>query len=392
MTDSTTHELCNLALCGFASVADMVGDRIVYRNLMPADRRLPGIADLRRDLGLPPGALPRKSEPDYGRVVAEILRQAQAQDRPGTPIRELVFIGDTRLLDGTAFSNLCAAGGWPGWAFIGQEATSRPPEIKTDGPIYVANRWAALSQFLDFVCEQGWSLDEHTALVIDMDKTMIGARGRNDKVIDLARVEGVRRTIAGLLGPHFDLAAFQTAYDELNRPPYHPFTADNQDYLAYICLILGGGLITLDTLIADVRAGRMANFGDFIAQVHRRRDELSASGLTDIHDQVWQCVQAGDPTPFKAFRHNEYLTTAARFGDLPGATVSELLEQRIVITSEVQLASQSLRQRGTLIFALSDKPDEASCPSAEQAQAGHRPLHRLETWVVGHSEKMRGKW
>ena len=37
--------------------------------------------------------------------------------------------------------------------------------------------------------------------------------------------------------------SFQTAYERLNQPEYHPFTTDNQDFLVYICLILGGGLI-----------------------------------------------------------------------------------------------------------------------------------------------------
>jgi hypothetical protein len=51
---------------------------------------------------------------------------------------------------------------------------------------------------------------------------------------------------------------------------------------------------------------------------------------------VRRAVQAGDPTSFKAFRFAEYGTTSARFGDLPGASVEQVLEQRIVITQEVR--------------------------------------------------------
>ncbi len=40
------------------------------------------------------------------------------------------------------------------------------------------------------------------------------------------------------------------------------------------------------------------------------------------------------------------------------------------------------RERGALIFGVSDKPDEASLPSEEQASAGLRPLHRLVTLAV----------
>jgi len=105
---------------------------------------------------------------------------------------------------------------------------------------------------------------------------------------------------------------------------------------------------------------------------------------------VWGRVQAGDPTPFKEFRHHEYLTTAARFGDLPGAAAEEVLARRIVITQEVREVAISLRERGALVFGLSDKPDEAAVPGAARARAGTpdrrsvmQPLHRLATVAVG---------
>jgi hypothetical protein len=234
-----------------------------------------------------------------------------------------------------------------------------------------------------FLEGKGFPLDEGTAVVIDVDKTAIGARGRNDGVIDQARVEGVQRTVADLLGPSFDEEAFRTAYDALNQPAYHAFTADNQDYLAYICLMLGAGLFTLDALVREVQAGSTRDFADFIARVEVRRAELAQTGLASVHDEVWRCVQAGDPTPFKAFRYNEYLTTVARFGDLPGAPAEEALAQRIAITQEVREAATALHERGTLIFGVSDKPDEASLPNEAQAEAGMRPLHHLETLAVG---------
>lgn len=364
-------------LYGLASVAELIGDFVVYRNLMPMDDRLPSVNDLSLTNS------PRKAEPAYGVVVAEILKRARALDVPCVEIERLLFVGDTKLNDGTAFRNICAAGGWPGWCFIGRDALTDEPQVQTEGQLYVANRWSALPEFLRFVQEQGFALDAGTAVVIDMDKTLVGARGRNDKVIDTARVEGVRRTVAGLLGPGFDLAAFQTAYDALNQPAFHPFTADNQDYLAYICLILGAGLFRLDKVIRDVQAGRLKSFDDFIRQVQDRRADLAASGLAPVHDEVWACVQAGDPTPFKAFRYNEYLTTAARFGPLPDAPVEEVLRQRIVITQEVRTAALRLKEKGALLFALSDKPDEASMPNPAQAREGMKALHRLPTLVVG---------
>jgi hypothetical protein len=368
---------------GLTTLHEILGDLVVYRNLIPADDRLPSVVEIGEQLGLAEKGLPRKAEPEYGRVVAEMLRRARALDLPGATISRLIYIGDTQMNDGTAFRNLCAAGGWPGWAFIGRDAIDRPPQVQVEGDIYLANRWSILPDFVRFVEDEGFALDEATAVVIDVDKTAIGARGRNDRVINAARVEGVKRTVADLLGPDFDAGAFQAAYDELNRSTYHPFTADNQDYLAYICLMLGTGLFELDRLKSQVKAGSMRHFTDFIGAVQGRRRELAGTGLESIHDDVWQRVQAGDPTPFKAFRYNEYLTTIARFGDLPGATVDELLAQRVVITQEVRDVAAALRQQGALIFGVSDKPDEASIPSGAQAQAGMKALHHLETVAVG---------
>ena len=379
----------NYQLGGLASMSELIGDLVVYRNLVPADPRLPTVDDLRAGVGLAPGRLPRKAEPEYGAVVAEMLKRARAITHPQARIERVLFIGDTRLNDGAAFRNICAAGGWPGFCFIGHDAPDEPPQAQIDGPLYIANRWSALPHFIQFVQQQGFALDAGSVFILDMDKTMVGARGRNDKVINEARVEGVRRTVAGLLGPSFDLAAFKTAYDELGQAPYYGLTADNQDYLAYICLILSAGLFTLESVIQDVQSGRLDKFDDFISRVQDRRGDLDASGLVPVHDQVWACVRGGDPTPFKAFRYNEYLTTIARLGDLPGATVEQALKQRIVITQEVRAAALALREKGALGFALSDKPDEASIPNKAQARAGMKALHHLPTLVVGEEPPSR---
>ncbi len=370
---------------GKSSLFDIWGDFIVYRNLVPADQRLPAIGALRQHLSLQSPNLPRKTDSDYAQVVAEQLRQARRLELPGAQLQRLVFIGDTRLLDATAFQNLCAAGGWQGWAFIGRDEMGVQRSDVVENGVYASNRWSALPDFFAFLGKQGFGLDEQTVLVIDMDKTSVGARGRNDKVVDEARLEGVRLTVAELLGKDFNEDAFRAVYHELNRPVYHAFTADNQDYLAYICLMLGTSLFQFPVLVQDIQDGKMHDFFEFIQQVQRRRAELPSAGLIEIHDQVWRLVQQGDPTPFKAFRYNEYLATAARFGVPPGEALETALFQRIMITEEVRQIAGDMRRRGVLVFGLSDKPDEASFPSSEQARKGMQPLHRLETLCVGEA-------
>ena len=372
---------------GRSSVSEFLADRIVYRNLEPADARLPSLESQRGRLGLPEGQTPRKSEADYARVIVELLKAAHRQDDRRGAIRRLVLIGDTRLLDGTAFENICLAGSWPGLAFIGSE-TRHPPAteilaLPNGQSLYLANRWAAMQEFDRYCANQGMPIAGDTAVVIDLDKTAIGARGRNSQTIDRARVRAVHITVAGILGEAFEAAAFQRAYDLLNRPEFHPFTADNQDYLAYICLILGGRLYDLEEVAGQVRGGRLTSFRQFIDHVEAQAGKLP-SALGQVHRQIYANVLSGDPTPFKAFRRNEYLSTVGRMGRLGDADPAEkLLAEEIVITQEVRAMALEWRRRGALLFGLSDKPDEASLPTPEQAAQGYRPIHQTETHIVG---------
>jgi hypothetical protein len=315
-----------------------------------------------------------------------VLGAARRLERPGVDLRRLIYVGDTRMNDGTAFANLCRAGGWPGVAFIGADRGASPRvDVVEEGAqtLYLANRWAALADFDAFLRRREFPIDEATAVVLDLDKTTLGARGRNDQVINAVRVEAVRRTVGDLLGRRFDDARFEAAYRRLNRVEFHPFTADNQDYLAYICLILGTELYDLDALTAEVRAGRMTTFSQFITRVDEEAGALPTR-LAALHRRIYARVRAGDPTPFKAFRYNEYRVTVERLGCASDAApVAELLAGEIVITQEVRRAALAWRARGALLFGLSDKPDEASLPSEVLAAQGYRPIHRAESHAVG---------
>ncbi|MEZ4768834.1 MAG: hypothetical protein R2844_10475 [Caldilineales bacterium] len=387
---------------GTTTLHELFGDLVILRNLAPFDTRLPGLADAWQEMGLASPRTPRKHEPEYARASVWFVRQARALDLPATPVRELLFIGDTAMADGNAFRSLARAGGWPGWCFIGSENLGRPLTftLQSDN-VTLSNRWSGLGDWLRMVVDGGARLDAGTAVVIDMDKTAVAARGRNAPVMDAARVEGVERTVATLLGADYDRERFLAAYNTLNDPSFHPFTADNQDYLAYICLVLNAGLIDLDALVADVQAGRMSSFRQFIdwsdgllGSVGDRNPVFSEkpgfseppSGLRQIHRDVYGLVLAGDPTPFKAFRRNEYLCTAARFGSLPAdAPVAQMLAEQVCITQEVREAGLWLKARGCLLLTMSDKPDEATLPTPELAAQGYLPIHRLATAAVGES-------
>lgn len=375
---------------GTTSLHDLFDDRVILRNLAPFDQRLPSLAEAWQAMGLASPRIPRKHEPDYARASVWFVRRARALDLPSADVRELLFVGDTAMADGNAFRNLAQAGGWPGWCFIGAEKLSAPASLVADGDnVSLANRWALLADWLAAAQKAGARLDQHTAVVVDMDKTAIAARGRNAAVIDNARVEGLHRTAAGLLGDAFDLARVQAAHNELKEPVYHPFTADNQDYLAYICLAVSAGLIDLPSLVGQIQAGQMRSFEQFIAWADGEIQHAPA-GLQQIHRAVYPLVLAGDPTPFKAFRRQEYLCTVERFGHLPAdAPIEQLLAEQVCITQEVREMALWLKRRGCLLLTMSDKPDEATLPTPEQAAQGYLPLHRTPTTAVGESIAQR---
>ncbi len=371
---------------GMTSAATFLGDMVVYRNLNPVDDRLPDFAEIASELGISRAPLPRKTEPDYARVVVATLHRAAALSTSCGRIRRLICVGDTQMNDGTAFINLCKAGGWPGLAFIGSE--DREPAdveltVREGQTLYLANRWSMLRDFDDYCSDEGFPIDEDTAVVVDLDKTVLGARGRNDHVINAVRLEAVRQTVESLLGDTYDVEDFEASYHLLNRTEFHPFTTDNQDYVAYLCLILGSDLFTLSALVEDIRSGHLHSFSQFLKEVEARSSDLPKP-LRQLHREIYRRVKAGDPTPFKAFRYNEYLETIKRMGHLPpDARVSALLAHEIVITQEVRELALEWRERGALLFGLSDKPDEASIPSETLADQGYKAIHRTSTHVVG---------
>ncbi len=379
-------EVLSLETLGRGTLSELLGDMVIYRRLAPQDPRLPAFQDAWREMGAPDSRLPRKLEPVYARVVAWLLRRVHELEKPGRRISELLYLGDTAMLDSTAFHNLVRVSGWRGWAFIATERADAPPEIeyRKDG-VTLANRWPAITEWLNWLLEdQEAHLDERTAVVVDIDKTALGARGRNAGPIDEARMEGVERTVAQVLGPRFDRDTFQTAYRELNQSRYHSFTADNQDYLAYVCLIIGAGLYELEELKRDIEQGRMVDFAQFIRWADARLCREEDVGFRAIHRAIYACFRAGDPTPFKAFRRQEYLSTVARMNSLPDdAPVEQRLREEICLTGEIMATLRWLRARGVSMLALSDKPDEASVPTPEQAQEGFLPLHRTPTHIVG---------
>jgi hypothetical protein len=297
----------------------------------------------------------------------------------------LIYIGDSPGLDVTAFRNLVQESGWRGWVFIGLDNRREPPVLCPEGNLCRSNRWSLLPEFLDWAQSQGARLDASLAVVVDLDKTMLGPRGRNDRTIDDARTDAALRVADRALGAEFRADDFTKVYKELNQPNYHYFTGDNQDFVVYISIMTAAALYPMEILLRDLAAGLITTFTDFLDAMDGRVTGACLAGLQVIHAEVAGNFRGGDPTPFKSFRREEYLTTTGRMSaDMSGSLrLEDLLAQRITINYEVAQTLNYLRRREALALGLSDKPDEAVFPSPELAAQGHVPLHRAETLLVG---------
>ncbi len=371
---------------GRATLADFVDDWVVYRNLEPLDKRVPGLKAAGYRMGITEEGIPRKQDKEFAKAALWIIEEAREVLGFRKPVDELLVIGDTLYNDGQAFHNLAQLSGWHGACFIGADRLDQSPSatLDADGSLLTANRWSLQSDWLASLRQQGFALDATTAVVIDIDKTVLGPKGRNDQVIDEARLQGIFRTMDSVLGEQFNQKQYIKHYGELNRGKYHFLTADNQDYLAYICLILNSGLVDFDDLLSELSEKHVENFDQFIRWVESLMTRNGAeTEMREVHEAVLTSVRQGDPTPFKRFRRQELVTTIEHMGNLPDDSSPEvLLKGEITLCEEVLQVAQWLKARGCSLICLSDKPDEASKPSGRDALQ-LAPIHRVSTHRVG---------
>ena len=181
---------------GRSMLADLVGDWVVYRNLEPLDKRVPGLKNAGYRMGMTEEGIPRKLDKEYAKAALWICEEARSAAGFQDAAEELLVIGDTLVNDGTAYRNLATLSGWHGACFIGADRMEQEPRhsLDQDSNLYLANRWSLLSDWLQTVRAQGFQLDSGTVVILDIDKTALGAKGRNDQVIDQAEKENFNKT------------------------------------------------------------------------------------------------------------------------------------------------------------------------------------------------------
>jgi PAS domain S-box-containing protein len=158
-----------------------------------------------------------------------------------------------------------------------------------------------------------------------------------------------------------------------------------EDYRSFWKTLLSRNSVTGE-IINKTKDGRLVNIAGTNSPILDEKGNIL--GFLAVHHDITSTKQAEEAirqSERALQRQNEYLATAARFGVQTGETLETALFQRIMITEEVRQTAGDMRRRGILVFGLSDKPDEASFPSSEQARKGMQPLHRLETACVGEA-------
>ncbi|MCU0494983.1 MAG: hypothetical protein MUD01_25630 [Chloroflexaceae bacterium] len=344
------------------TITNITGDFVLYRDLQPDSPHLPGLRHVRDALGFAPGYIPRKRDADYARAVLAMVRLAQ-HNAGQPPPQAFLVLGDTDN-DRWMAQHLTMVSGLPALAFIAQDKPDEAPATQWDGPIAHANRWALLEPWVREVQGRGLPLAQ-TVLFLDIDKTLLGPRGRADGGIDDARADGALAVGRDILGSGFELPVFRQEYDLLCGKQYHGLTLDNQDYVVYLTLLLASGALTLERLHAGMADGSMGSFRQVLGWVEAERMVALPPALAALHREIRAADAAGDPTPFKAFRRAEF-----------AATVGRMADGRLPLCREVVTAAQTLAGLGAHCVAASDKPAEAAYPSPAQAAAGLLPLHR----------------
>ncbi len=347
------------------TIAALTADRVLYRDLNPCDPALPRLHELQQAAGLLQGELPRKHDADYATVIWTLLQHIRTVHR-ASPLRLVLLVGDSTN-DRVFADHLRAVADCRVLACIGMEQPAAPPALTWDGDTATINRWGLLPNWWQQAHARCGgaatrTLLAQTALILDVDKTLLGARGQCDDVIDVVR-QTAALAVANLWLPPVQRDRFGDWYALANQPRYHLLTRDNQDYIVYLALLLASDTLTPDTLEHALNAPTPA-FGELLGHVAPH----VPPALRDLHHAFTTAYHAGDPTPFKVFRHAEYCHTVEQMqaGALPLNAVLIRLGHELVAG-------------GALCMAASDKPRESALPTAEQQRQGMLPLHHVVT-------------
>ncbi len=323
-------------------LSDIFGNYIVFRELNPADKNLPQFSEIKTAHSLT--KLPRKKDEEYAKALYYIFSKAK-------DFNKVFYIGDTLMSDASVIKNFLKFPEIETFGIITREGEIGKFEFREN--FLLSGRWADLEKAFSVCEEKVFRADERTVLIIDIDKTAIGARGRNDKAIDKARLDAIRELAEEIFGK-IDEEKFSKAYQIANKKEFFYITEDNQDIVYLLSFFVYEGTVSEDELSGK----KFENAKELIEKVSVRNPVLKKYAETILKN-----IEGKNPTAFPEFRKKEFLKTIARADFLPDKTpVAELLSEEITITGEVYRLALKLKKRGVLVFGVSDKPALSTMP------------------------------
>lgn len=350
-------------VAGTATLTEMFGEDFIFRNLDIVNRDFPRFKSIKETLGI--SGHPRKNSLDYARVIHYLIKKVHPE------FRVVLYFGDSNL-DRIAAQNLAGIVEEKVLAFILN--ISAEPAVE-NGSIHTYNRWDDIVYFIETVREY---LDDPCIALFDMDKTVIGAKGCNADPIDRARFEAVAAKVEEI---------FSGCRRETLRTLYHTVskmltavTDDNQDYIAFLTILVYGGVIDMQFLEECAISGKK-----FDAIINSVTEEAVPAELQPTVEEVRNSRLNKEQTVFKSFRRYERETTAAKFDLLKSEhDVNRVLEQEITVTREIFDVVRLFKERGFKPVCISDKPDETIFPEEKEADGDvQAPLIAKRAKIVG---------
>ncbi len=291
-------------------ISDLIGENIFFRELKPLNPDLVPIEVVLYRLNL--DRIPRKRDPEYPHVISCYLNLLGDFDR-------ILFFGDTLLNDKNFALGLSNLGEYDVVAVITRESGEKL-ELRQEGNILFSNRWSFIRELPEYLAKMDFYIDEKTAVIVDIDKTLIGARGRNDCAIDLARAHSVYKLLEKA-EITMDFHDFFELYERVNSPDLFDLTQDNQDIVAFITIALSSGSVKEIISIEEAAKELIKTKNPFLSYVGK---------------EVLTNLEKKSPTLFPTFREMEYFTTIEfmdRFDDR--TPIEKLLKEEILITGEI---------------------------------------------------------
>ncbi len=332
------------------SINTIFEDYIIFRELNPIKVSLPSFSQIKNDLKLT--FLPRKKDFEYAKVLSYLL------DAIGS-FEKVIYFGDTFLNDGGVIKNLAKLEKYKVLGIITEENVS--DYVKFEDNIIVNTKWKNLSSILK---NSGFTFDKKTVVIIDIDKTLIGARGRNDRALDKARMDAII-SLAGEIFGEIDIDRFEFVYSEMNKKNMHPFTQDNQDTVAIMSIVFYGDYYNLERFIKEFYDGKWVNPLDFLNFINISKEDKAFEFVEEVKENL----RMQHPTSFPTFRKRELYYTLNRMDFLPDETdVNDLINEEIMITKEVFEIGFLAKSKGSLVFGLSDKPELSSIPEDKSGE------------------------